>query len=427
MMAGFTFSDLARDPALHRFLLRARRRLEETGGELEGVSISLSDPTDDERRRIELVLGVVKRGKGLRIRLDRTDEALRNSSLGAGLLELLEEAGGPLRNRPRERDTERRAADEFWREAVAHPAIAKHPPLVEWLEKIRVSGRVQRLGGNPTSPLLRRALGVLSVLPAARVDRAVLAAELFGDAHALDDDRPEARLVLSALVHISRTGSADDLSTARASGRRALWEAQGVLSDSISNTVLLLRLAPMIEGPLTRGLSDLSASGLVIPVTLDMLAAHHWRWPDFREVFISENPTVLGVASRRLGERCPPMVCVSGMPTLAARELLTGLQKAGIRLRYHGDFGAGGIRIGNIVIGEHGAEPWRFSTEDYEQALATCDTGTRISSPISDAVWDEHLAPALRRSGLEIQEEQVLPSLLEDLEQAEPAPLPPGR
>ncbi len=420
-MERFTLSDLACDPALRRFLRRARRRLEETGGKLEGVSVSLPDPTDEERCRIELVLGVVKRGKGLRIPLDRTDAALRNSSLGAGLIELLEEAGGPLRNRPRERDAERRAADGFWGDAAAHPAVLKHPALVEWLEKIRSSGRIRRLGGGePTDPVLGQALAVLAALPAARVDRAVLAADLFGDAHALDDDRPVARLVLSALEHLSREGAASSVDTSRAGGRRALWEDHGVWSDAISSTVLLLRLSPRIDSPLTQSLAGLSASGLVIPVTLSMLATQTFRWPPLPEVFITENPTVPGVASRRLGERCPPMVCVSGMPTLAARRLLTGLREAGIRLRYHGDFGAGGIRIGNIVIGEHGAEPWRFGTEDYEQALATCDRGARITSPIPDAVWDEHLTPALRRSSQEIQEEQVLRTLLLDLENAEP-------
>lgn len=418
---GVTLSDLARDPALRRFLERARRRIEETGGDLDGVSISIPDPSDEERCRIELVLGVTKRGRGLRIPLDRTDAALRDSPLGAGLIELLEEAGGPLRNRPRERDATRRGVDAFWRAALAHPAIAEHPGLTAWLDELRASGRGGRLRQDP---LLGQALEVLRVLPAQRVDRAVLAADLFGDAHALDDARPLARLVLSALAHLSRAGSAGtaDLTPARASGRRALWEEQGVLSDAISNTVLLLRLTPEIEGAVTRGLAALSASGLVIPVTLDMLAAHRWRWPALPEVFITENPTVLGVASRRLGERCPPMVCVSGMPTLAARRLLTGLREAGIRLRYHGDFGAGGIRIGNIVIGEHGAEPWRFGAGDYEQALARCESGTPITSPIPDAVWDEDLAPALRRSGLEIQEEQVLSTLLGDLEQSEPQP-----
>ena len=77
---------LARDVGLRRLLARARRRLEETGGRLEGATVSLEDPTDEERRAVELVLGAVKRGKGLRIPLDRMDAALRGSALGAGLV-----------------------------------------------------------------------------------------------------------------------------------------------------------------------------------------------------------------------------------------------------------------------------------------------------------------------------------------------------
>jgi hypothetical protein len=38
---------------------------------------------------------------------------------------------------------------------------------------------------------------------------------------------------------------------------------------------------------------------------------------------------------------------------------------AGGRLRYHGDFDWAGLAIGNFVMREFGAEPWRFKTTDY--------------------------------------------------------------
>lgn len=410
---------LARDVGLRRLLARARRRLEETGGRLEGATVSLEDPTDEERRAVELVLGAVKRGKGLRIPLDRMDAALRGSALGAGLVDLLEIAGGPLRDRPGEREAERRETEALWDRAAGHPAVEKHPGLAEWLGELRGSGRLRRLGGDGAVALIGRVLDVLRALPARGVDRGVLAAEMFGDAHALDDARPEAKLTLSALAHLDRAEGRGQANATRARDRRALWEGHGVLPDAVSSTVLVLRLAPLSGGPVTVGIRALAASGVVAPVTLEMLAAEPWRWPTLDPVFVTENPTVLGVASRRLGPRCPPMICVYGMPSLAARRLLDDLRGAGVRLRYHGDFGAGGIRIGNVVIGEHGAEPWRFSTGDYEEAISAGGAGTPIVRPVPDAVWDPMLAPALRRAGREVQEEQVLPVLLRDLETAE--------
>ncbi len=39
------------------------------------------------------------------------------------------------------------------------------------------------------------------------------------------------------------------------------------------------------------------------------------------------------------GSACPPLVCVEGMPSVAALELLAALRDGGARLTYDGDFG----------------------------------------------------------------------------------------
>jgi uncharacterized protein (TIGR02679 family) len=58
------------------------------------------------------------------------------------------------------------------------------------------------------------------------------------------------------------------------------------------------------------------------------------------------------------------------MPSAAPQTLLAQLAAAGARLRYHGDFDWAGLVIGNFVVREFGAEPWRFGEADYLAASA---------------------------------------------------------
>jgi uncharacterized protein (TIGR02679 family) len=131
------------------------------------------------------------------------------------------------------------------------------------------------------------------------------------------------------------------------------------------------------------------------------------------------NPALIEAASVRFAGATPPLVCVEGMPSLAARRLLASLHEGGARLRYHGDFGSGGIAIGNVVIGRLGARPWRFDTAAHAAALAlvhardaACPT---LRGPVPPAGWDRALAPAIERAGVEVEEEHLLTELLDDL------------
>ena len=57
------------------------------------------------------------------------------------------------------------------------------------------------------------------------------------------------------------------------------------------------------------------------------------------------------------------------MPAAAQRCLLSQLAKARAQLCYHRDFDWPGVRIGNHVMREHGAQSWRFGAADYEAAV----------------------------------------------------------
>lgn len=408
-----TLEALGTDPGLRRMWQRARERIEALGGDISGRTISLPDPTEPERRAIELLLGSRKRGRGLRVSLEELDRALRDSRLGKGLIEVLADVGGPLRNRPAERARAEAEARALWSDAAGHEALRRHPALGGWLEGLRRSGHLLRAAGNDGRRLLRRCLDVLAVLPAEGVGRAVLACELFGNAHALDDRKPVARLLLLALAHLEGAPVPD-----RTESRRALLSRFGIISDDLSSTVLVLNLRPLPAGAATRAAGTFADGGMPATLSLQMLHADTWRWCGHRPIWVCENQTVLGVAARKLGSGCPPMVCVQGKPSVAAQKLLASLREAAVELRYHGDFDAEGIQIGNLVIGRLGAEPWRFRREDYRSALVKAPGGLGELTSVPAAKWDPELSDEMQEHRREVHEEQVVELLLSDLEAA---------
>jgi uncharacterized protein (TIGR02679 family) len=132
------------------------------------------------------------------------------------------------------------------------------------------------------------------------------------------------------------------------------------------------------------------------------------------EVFICENPTIVGLAAARLGHSCPPLVCVDGEIKTAGRVLLRALQDGGSKLFYHGDFDWPGIAIANRIFREFSALPWRFDDEAYaETADLRCKPLTGIVLPTP---WSPRLSQMMELSGRACDEELVSDALLADLE-----------
>lgn len=247
---------------------------------------------------------------------------------------------------------------------------------------------------------------VLQSLPAGAVPRAVLAATLLGDAHALDDDRPVAGLVLRALAPAAdRPGDA--------AARRQRWADAGVLVGELGGPVLALGLPGDPSTVAGRLLEVAAEAGEPVHLTARQLL----RAPpdlDVRgaTVFVCENPSVVAAAADALGRGCAPLVCVGGHPSVAVAALLGGCAAARAQLAYHGDFDWGGLRIAGGVLRRFDAVPWRLSTADY---LAAADRGGPLTGTPATSGWDPDLAPALLRRGRRVEEELVLDDLLADL------------
>ncbi len=243
-------------------------------------------------------------------------------------------------------------------------------------------------------------------LPAAGIVRSRLAAEVLGDAHALDSGRPVATLVLAVLRRQRNRDEADD--TQYEETARAIWADAGVLINELARPALFLNL-PAAGVVLAHGKPGyLSLREL-------LRAPPSWDVAE-RTVFVCENPNLVAIAADALGEHCAPLACTDGMPSAAQRTLLTQLAAAGARLCYHGDFDWPGVRIGNWVMRQFNAQPWRYRAQDYLAAAGEVDERQRIlGADMCHADWDVELAAAMQACGRAIDEEARTEVLLADL------------
>jgi len=192
---------------------------------------------------------------------------------------------------------------------------------------------------------------------------------------------------------------------------RDIWAGAGVLVNQLARPALFLNLPvnSASGGGRTGEPSYLSLRSLLrSPPAWDVAG---------RRVFVCENPNLVAIAADRWGDDCAPLVCTDGMPAAAQRTLLSQLATAGAQLCYHGDFDWPGLRIGNHVMRQHNAGPWRFRATDYLAAIQAASGLTqRLDGRAVHASWDDGLTAAMQEHGIAIAEEAVTSQLLADLD-----------
>jgi uncharacterized protein (TIGR02679 family) len=392
---------------------------------------SLTGLTASERAVLEGLLGRAPRqAESIRLSHQELDHAVRRAGLADNLRQALELLEGRIVNRR----AEQARIEEGWTAVLAglHDvrlrAMLSEPSGVALLKRCA--------GGEPErgTDLLERAARVLMRLPAHGISRAQLSAEVLGDAHALDAGQPVAALVLRACRAVANVQgestaasralqqpSIEDLA-ADPEGEeeldlsiRSQWATVGVAVNELSAPVLLLNIAAsgnLSSDEIVRAaLRD--AQPLHLSLRTLLRSAPTW---DVANVVVSvcENPSIVAAAADRLRTNCRPLLCTDGMPGAAQQLLMHQLVKAGAILRYHGDFDWAGVRIGNFLMSQCRAMPWRFGAEDY---MATTDFIGRTLGPDArlEASWDPALAGVMIARGREVHEEQLFEILLEDL------------
>jgi uncharacterized protein (TIGR02679 family) len=378
--------------------LRKRlRRHFELGG--ESSVLALTRISEIERNALAGLLGrPLRLADSMRIDISAVDAVLQRAQLADCLRHAIEILDGPIINRT----AVRAALQDQWDEVRRACEV---PQLETLLAEPRGMGLLKRISRNDPqvgARLCDFVQRVMRRLPAAGMARSQLAAEALGDAHALDQGRPVATLVLAALRRQRNDDRQPDESP------REIWADSGVLVNELARPALCL---------------NLPAGGAFTPgeptyLSLRLLLRTPPRWEVAgRTVFVCENPNVVAIAADALGKASAPLVCTDGMPAAAQRTLLTQLASAGARLRYHGDFDWPGLNIGNCVMRGFGAQPWRYGMQDYIAAVPAIDVANRepLSGASVGADWDAGLTAAMLSHGCAIHEEEVVDVLVRDV------------
>jgi uncharacterized protein (TIGR02679 family) len=391
---------------------RLRQRFERAATDGSVGSFRVSKLTTDEHAALASLLGRSARfSSSLQVDVHVIDTALRQAGIADSLRNALEQLDGPIIHIA----TARGELEAIWSSVVDG---CRHPRLSEFLEAPSGIGLLKRLSNRDpevAAYLRRRAEAVLVCLPANGIARAQLAANVLGDAHALDSGEATATIVLAVwrqVIELADSQDQDDIQyEIREERTRDIWARAGILVNELARPAMFLNL------PTRDNESRAQALGEPGYVSLRSLlrSPPHWAVAN-RVIFVCENPNLLAIAADELGQHCAPMVCTDGMPAAAQRTLLTQLLRAGAHLRYHGDFDWPGLRIGNHVMRECGARPWRFGAVEYLAAVQSAPRpGCPLGGPAANASWDDALTSTMQTYQLAVAEEGVASSLLEDL------------
>lgn len=371
------------------------------------VRILLPQPSDEERRALEQLLGRAVPTSRVAVLLGELDAALVNSPLRAGLLSWLARLDT---EKPSTWDTET-VPDEGRAAAIDRLRSSRHanqPWFQRWVSELVSSGQLARMDVEDARELAESVVTVLDQLPAHGIARSQLATSAAGNPRALEEG-PLARLVLWALALWAECPIPE-----RAGDARALWERYDVLNDDLTSLVVTLGVRPSGGDPLAIWLRSAANAGH--PVVLSRRDVSRLStFPDV-PVYICEHTGLLHLAAARLGPRCPALLCVQGRPLAAFWALTDRLRRSGCELWYHGDLDPAGIELARGVLGRAKARPWRMSASDY---IASASSGPQIPlkpGRIPETPWDPELRSCMQREGLAVAEEAMLAPLMADLE-----------
>jgi len=401
--------------------LRMRRYFERVdNGAPEGI-LRLTQLNAAEQEALALLIGRSSRPfRSTRVDVRQLDAALNEAGIASSLRTALKLIDGPIVNRAAHRIN----IQAQWDHVTSHGHW--HVTLSDWVitpVAIRLLKRLARQNPTIAQQLLERADIVLRRLPADGVPLSQLAAETFGNAHALDSGEPTATIILAAWRRLeSKNAFGANLSDDNEQQNdvripdervRDIWARAGVLINELARPVLFLNL------PVACNDTTMGTPGEPAYLSLRRLVRVPPVWAvNGVTVFVCENPNLVAIAADRLGAASAPLVCTDGMPAAAQRTLLTQLERAGARLMYHGDFDWAGLQIANHVMRTWPANLWRFGAKDYEVAVTNAPHARHdLSGACVAALWDEALMLAMQSHGIAIAEEAVAASLLEDLHQ----------
>lgn len=316
----------------------------------------------------------------------------------AGLRDVVATLAGGLGNRAAESAAARAALDE----AASRCGLAAAPlgePAVAWAK-----AKVRTLPGplDARVALIELVCSALTAqLPGSRRPLAVVAAELSGDPHRLDLDRPAGSILADGAA-----AAAGLPAPTGAAARRAAVASFGIVVDELSSTVTTWALRPQPGHPCAAAASTLTDAGEPAVWTLSTVTNHPvTQWPS--RVLVVENPAVVAVAAEARFDGT--VICASGRPTVAVSTLVAQAVAAGATVDVHADFDPGGFGVCADLLAV-GAQPWRMGAADY-QAHLRLSTVTS-TQPVPSTPWDPQMATVFAEHRRVVFEEQILDHVL---------------
>jgi uncharacterized protein (TIGR02679 family) len=243
----------------------------------------------------------------------------------------------------------------------------------------------------------------------------VFAADLTGDPHALDGDRPLGRLLFFGLHHIYGLSETEY----GAERRKELFSRAGLEEDDLSSNVIVAGLQAWPgdpREPVFRA-SAAVASPLLLPLRF---LEQPTRWLP-AEAYTLENPAVFSAIldSAVDGVEIPALICTSGQPSVAALKLLDQLVEAGSIIRYGGDFDLQGLEIGQRLAERYGAsfQPWFFDTATYLQAPKGVKLTAEQSKKLAGqrVAWDNKLIETMLQVDKAVYQEVLVERMIKHL------------
>ena len=381
----------------------ARRQLDRFGPRRRGTIVR---PELDSRSTLALE-SLLGRKPTKRLNLGEIERALVARNVGDDLYGALTRLGHPPSQEAAQRRAARTRSDAARATLTSAVASWDEPWATEWSDRIVRAGLLSDLDSDAADTLIadvRLLLDHLDDLEPPGTGRTELAAALFGSAHALDQGTKRSTAVTHALRY--RVGALEG---------RELWEAAGILWDSVSAPALMWSLPVVGASALDEQIRAASSGRLPLHVSLFAMQRHPVTVPRGTCVLVVENPRLVEAAAERNLPGC--VVTSNGNPSTAVTTLLRQLQRSGASIWYHGDFDAPGIAICRRMH-ENGYTPWMMDAPDYEDAVRLAErNGVRLELDPNDCgttPWDRTLQAVFRRRRLIVHEEFVLDGILDE-------------
>ncbi len=416
-------------PGFRRLFQAIRKKYRSLGR--VGGKVQLRNLTAEEQEVLGGFFGRnMARQSSLTADIAEVDRIIRESRFAAGLEELLPEY---FREELKSNQEIARDREEQWKRFFAEiEPVAVREKTRAWLQAVKEGKEsgyrtLLSLYQEDRDEAVRvlttcvRALDELPALTGERCRRPVFAARLTGNPHGLDRGTWLGRLLYSGILYILGNSPEEQITSIRyrAEEVRAVFRLAGLEEDDLSSNVIIAGLRAKPEDP-RAGLFEnalMSRSPLILPLRfLEQKTA----WFPFEAVYVVENPPVfsaiLDTWDRRRG--CPPLICTSGQPSVAALWLLDELVAGGTKVYYSGDFDGKGLEIG---IGlwkryRNAFVPWLFDARTYEHAAA----GTRLSDEQRKRIgslevpWDSGLPKAILRRGYVVYQEVLVEEMTDN-------------